>query len=211
MLLILLLISRETVLILNSCNVSFEISQMTPLKCIILIYEPVHLLIIILTVVNFKSWMQLLLHSLCFFSLNLNKKKRSSSMHSPKNKIKSVIHAFKKTKQKQRQQQRTFPGRFGAGQLIPYTFSSAFSRNTLSLPAVCEPPIPFCFLRLAFSTWRVLYRHPLGFGPTANQSGWNVHSSVSVAEEGRDLTGCLKFTFTVTRSSWCKKILFFFF
>lgn len=48
-------------------------------------------------------------------------------------------------------------------------------------------PIPCCFLRLLFCTWRVLCGHPLGFGPTANQSDWNVHSSVSAVEEGRDL------------------------
>lgn len=55
------------------------------------------------------------------------------------------------------------------------------------LSAHSDPRIPCCFLRLLSCTWRVLYRHPLGFGPAANQSGWNVHSSVSAAEEGREL------------------------
>lgn len=59
--------------------------------------------------------------------------------------------------------------------------------RSVLLLAYSESQTPFCSLGLAFSTWRVLYRHPLGFGPTANQSDWNVHRTVSVAEEGRDL------------------------
>lgn len=70
----------------------------------------------------------------------------------------------------------TFQGRIGVRRLILYT--CWFS---VVLLVRCESHCPVCFLRLLFSTRRVLYRHPLGFGPTAKPIRLECCGSLGVA------------------------------
>lgn len=68
-------------------------------------------------------------------------------------------------------------------QLILYTFclTCSSSKGIQSLLVRCESHCPVCFLSLLFSTRRVLYGHPLGFGPTAKPIRLECCSSLGVA------------------------------
>lgn len=87
----------------------------------------------------------------------------------------------------------TFQCSFGVRLLILYTLSSTFGRSTsenrVFLFARCVSLSSFCCLTLALSTWGVLYRRPLGFGPTAKPIRLECvgHRRLRIlAEEGRD-------------------------
>lgn len=63
-----------------------------------------------------------------------------------------------------------------------------FRVNSVFLLEHCVSQSPFCFLTLAFSSWGVLYRRPLGFGPIAKPIRLECvqHGQLkSLAEEGR--------------------------